>query len=158
MPLEIERRFRVRDDGWRGAWPRQRYCQGYLARNDRASVRVRRAGARAFLTVKSVTRGLVRQEYEYEIPVAHADAMLAGLCVTPLVDKIRHRVPHGGRVWLVDEFNGANAGLVLAEIELAQPHEPVAYPPWLGDEVTGDPRFRNSSLARHPFGRWRDAA
>jgi CYTH domain-containing protein len=100
----------------------------------------------------------VRREYEYEIPFDHAEEMLADLCRTPLIEKTRHRVEHAGRFWQVDEFFGDNQGLVLAEIELADPDEPLERPSWLGDEVTGDPRYRNSFLARHPFRTWRTSA
>ena len=158
MPLEIERKFLLRNDGWRGAWALERFSQGYLTPSDTTTVRVRRIGARAFLTIKSAAHGAVRHEYEYEIPLDHAEEMLADLCRAPQVEKIRHHVEHAGRLWHVDEFVGANRGLVLAEIELAHPGEPIDRPSWLGDEVTGDPRYRNSFLARHPFGTWRDAA
>ena len=158
MPLEIERRFLVHGDDWRGGWMHERFCQGHLTRDDAVTVRVRRAGARAFLTIKGAARGAVRQEFEYEIPVEHAEEMLDTLCHKPLVEKTRHHVPHAGRRWLVDEFAGDNAGLVLAEIELADPHERFAPPSWLGAEITDDPRYRNSFLARRPFRTWRDVA
>jgi adenylate cyclase len=158
MPLEIERKFLLRNDTWRGDWRAERFCQGYLTRSDSTTVRVRRIGGRAVLTIKGAAQGAVRHEYEYEIPLGHAQEMLAGLCRAPLVEKIRHHVAHGGRLWHVDEFVGANCGLVLAEIELPHPRAPIDRPGWLGDEVTGDPRYRNSFLARHPFATWRDAA
>ncbi len=149
MPVEIERKFLVRDDGWRGLGPGQRYCQGYLANGD-VTVRVRRAGSRAYLTVKGSGNGLVRPEFEYEVPVEEAEDMLQ-LCRRPLIEKTRYEVVHEGVVWHVDEFAGQNAGLVIAEVELDHPHQPVALPAWVGPEVTADERFRNSRLVTEPL-------
>src|SRR5205807_8608321 len=100
-------------------WTQERFCQGYLTRGDATTVRVRRAGPCAFLTIKGEARGAVREEYEYEIPVDHAEEMLGALCQRPLIEKTRHHVVHADRQWQVDEFTADNAGLVLAEIELA---------------------------------------
>ena len=164
MPVEIERKFLVVDDRWRnGCGPGQRYCQGYLAAGGngggggRATVRVRRAGPAAWITVKGPSggSGRVRAEYEYPIPVDDAEQMLEHLCRRPLLAKTRHEVVHAGRLWQVDLFEGCNAGLVLAEVELGPPDEPVAPPPWVGAEVTADLRYRNSALAGRPMGRGR---
>ena len=152
MPIEIERKFLVIGN----VWPRedaQRYCQGYLTRSESKTVRIRRAGRRAVLTIKGPARGITRAEYEYAIPTDHAEEMLATLC-GPLVEKVRYRVWYDGRTWSIDEFAGENAGLCLAEIELAEPTEAFSRPPWLGEEVTHDDRYRNSNLARHPFRAW----
>jgi adenylate cyclase len=149
MPVEIERKFLVVSDGWREHAAGQRFCQGYLARTDGVTVRVRRAGSRAYLTVKGEPNGIVRPEFEYEVPVEEAEAMFK-LCHRPLIEKTRYEVPHAGLVWHVDEFAGDNAGLVLAEVELDHPEQPVEIPPWLGQEVSHDPRFRNSRLASAP--------
>lgn len=157
MPLEIERKFLVTDDGWRGAWPHTAIRQGYLTTDDTTTVRVRVDGARATLTVKGEGAGAVRAEYEYAVPVEHGREMLA-LCKPPLIEKVRHRVPYGGLMWEVDVFAGDNAGLVVAEVELSAPDQPVTLPPWVGREVTDDVRYRNSYLARHPFRGWRSAA
>ena len=158
MPVEIERKFLVVGDGWRHGVPGQRFCQGYLAGDDAtATVRVRRAGAAAYLTVKGKGHGLVRPEFEYPIPVEDAEAMLRDLCRRPLIEKTRHEVAHAGHVWHVDVFGGENAGLVLAEVELDRPDERVALPAWVGEEVTADPRYRNSALATLPLGRGRGA-
>jgi CYTH domain-containing protein len=153
MPVEIERKFLVLDDGWRGDISGQRYCQGYLARSDGVTVRVRRAGPRAYLTVKGEPNGIARPEFEYEVPVDDAEAMLAALCARPLIEKTRFLVCYEGLQWHVDEFKGDNAGLVLAEIELEHPDQPVPLPPWVGQEVTHDPRYRNSRLVDAPRGR-----
>ena len=151
MPVEIERKFLVIGDGWRDGQTGQRLCQGYLAQRDGVTVRVRRAGARAYVTIKGESDGIVRPEYEYEIPIEEAEEMLSGLCRRPIIEKTRHEVWHGGHRWEVDVFEGDNAGLVLAEVELDDPCEPVSLPPWVGQEVTRDNRFRNSELAKHPI-------
>jgi CYTH domain-containing protein len=153
MAVEIERKFLVVGEGWRSARP-ERLCQGYLNRDKQRTVRVRIAGERAWLTIKGVSVGATRAEYEYEIPLADAPGLLA-LCEGPLIDKFRHRVEHAGLSWEVDEFLGDNAGLVVAEIELADEAQAVALPPWAGAEVTSDPRYFNSSLASQPYSSWR---
>jgi adenylate cyclase len=152
MPVEIERKFLVVDHGWRGNTVGQRFCQGYLARSDGLTVRVRRAGPQAYLTVKGEPNGIVRPEFEYEVPVEDAEAMLKALCVRPLIEKTRFLVRYEGFVWHVDEFQGGNAGLILAEVELERPDQPVPLPPWVGEEVTQDPRYRNSRLVDVPQG------
>ena len=155
MGLEIERKFLVRDDSWRnavdGEW---RILQGYLATTERVTLRVRILGDSARLTVKGPFRGISRSEYEYPIPVEDAWTMLQELAVLPVVDKVRYRVRHGGHAWDLDVFSGDNAGLVLAEIELQHPDERFELPLWAGLEVTGDPRYSNANLARHPFSCW----
>jgi adenylate cyclase len=150
MPVEIERKFLVASESWRGHDPGQRYCQGYLSKGD-VTVRVRRAGPRAFLTIKGSGEGMVRPEFEYEIPVEEAEEMFK-LCRLPLIEKTRHRVLHEGILWEVDEFAGENAGLVLAEVELEHPDQLLALPEWVGEEVTSDQRYRNSRLVDAPMG------
>lgn len=152
MGTEIERKFLVTGNDWRTA-DGQRIVQGYLNRDKQRTVRVRIAGAQAFLTIKGMTSGATRAEFEYPIPLADAEALLA-LCDGPLIDKIRHRVYHEGLVWEVDEFFGDNAGLVVAEVELSSEDQAVALPSWVTTEVTADSRYFNSSLATHPFRRW----
>jgi adenylate cyclase len=117
------------------------------------TVRVRLLGERAFLTVKGPTAGASRAEFEYAIPPDDARAML-DLCEKPLIEKTRYVVPHGGLVWEIDEFHGANAGLVVAECELASEDQPLDKPDWVGEEVTGDARYYNSSLVARPFSTW----
>lgn len=160
MPLEIERKFLVKDEGWRGSWTAHPIRQGYLTSSDSVTVRIRTDGPAASITVKGegpAGSASVRSEYEYAIPSSHADEMLL-LCRRPLIEKIRHDVPFEGQIWQVDEFGGENAGLVLAEAELSHPHQRLLLPPWIGLEVTSDLRYRNSYLARHPFASWRTAA
>ena len=155
MNIEIERKFLVRDGRWRdGATGQQRLRQGYLANTAACSVRVRVAGGQGWISVKGMRPGRVRDEYEYAIPEADAAAMLAAFVGDPLIDKVRHRVPVGGHVFEVDEFQGANRGLVIAEIELDAPDEEFPQPPWLGDEVTDDGRYYNFRLVFEPFGAW----
>ena len=154
MGIEIEHKFLVNDEGWRQAAAQQtRFSQGYLSRDPARTVRVRIAGEQAFLTIKGETRGTSRAEFEYAIPVADAQQLLA-LSDGPVVEKIRHLCPHEGMTWEVDEFLGANAGLVVAEIELAAEGQAFARPAWLGAEVTGDARFVNANLAVKPFTSW----
>lgn len=153
MGVEIERKFLVDGEGWRDAGPSVSMRQGYLGGGAEATVRVRIAGAEAFLTVKGRSRGMTRAEYEYPIPVADAEELL-GLCHGGIVEKVRTRVTAPDVTWEIDEFSGANAGLVTAECELTREDQEFDRPDWLGDEVTGDHRYANSSLARHPFRDW----
>ena len=152
MATEIERKFLVTGSAWRSP-NGQRIVQGYLNRDKARTVRVRIAGPQAFLTIKGATTGATRAEFEYPIPLADAEALL-GLCDGPRIDKVRHRVAFGGLLWEVDEFLGDNAGLVVAEVELASEGQTVTLPPWVTEEVTTDSRYYNSSLATHPFNRW----
>ena len=154
MGIEIERKFLVTGEGWRQpASAQTRFSQGYLSRDPARTVRVRRAGERAFLTIKGATTGASRAEFEYEIPLADAQALLA-MCEEPAIEKIRHLYEHEGSTWEVDEFLGANAGLVVAEIELQSEDQAFARPAWLGEEVTGDGRYVNANLAARPFKTW----
>lgn len=158
MGIEIERKFIVSGDGWRGHWPATPIRQGYLTTDPERVVRVRIAGESAFLTLKGkAADAAARSRLEFEYPIPHADAqvILAELCLQPLIEKIRHRVVVGGVTWEVDEFQGGNAGLVLAEVELADAADPVDLPDWIGEEVTADPRYQNAYLAGHPFSQWR---
>jgi adenylate cyclase len=155
MAQEIERKFLVNTAKWRGPNDGVRYRQGYLSTVKERTVRVRTAGDKGFLTVKGVNVGAVRAEYEYEIPLADANQMLDRLCERPLIEKTRYRIPHQGKVWEVDEFEGANQGLTTAEVELKNENEPVAIPDWVEREVTGDPRYYNANLVAHPFREWR---
>ena len=153
MPAEIERKFLVTSDAWReGAGAPVSIRQAYLAVTDRASVRVRiRNADAAFLTVKSAGAELFRTEVEVAVPVAEAEELLA-LRQGSVIAKRRYRVPLGGLVWEVDVFEGDNAGLVLAEVELPDADHPVEPPSWVGREVTGDARYYNASLATDPVG------
>lgn len=155
MAIEIERKFLVTDDSWRAtADAGTRYRQGYIIGGARASVRVRLEGDRAFLNIKSATLGVRRTEFEYPIPVADAEAMLASLCEKPLIEKTRYILDDGEHHWEVDVFAGENAGLVVAELELDNENEVFQRPAWLGEEVSHDPRYYNVSLVKHPYKDW----
>ncbi len=154
MAIEIERKFLVRKDDWRRPGQGLRYRQGYLTIDPSRTVRVRLAGEEGFLTIKGKSDGMSRSEFEYTIPVAEANEMLDSLCFKPLIEKIRYRLDHCGHLWEVDEFEGDNQGLILAEVELARVDEVVELPPWAGREVTDDPRYYNASLSRNPYRTW----
>lgn len=154
MGLEIERKFLVVGDEWRSLAAGVEYRQGYLSTDKERTVRVRTVGEQGFLTIKGISRGAVRSEFEYEIPKSDADQLLDELCLRPIIHKKRHRIPYAGHLWEVDEFLDDNDGLVLAEIELDHPDEAFEVPPWIGDEVTGDPRYYNANLVAHPYRSW----
>jgi adenylate cyclase len=155
MALEIERKFRVTGDGWMPFVTRTRPLrQAYLARNGRLSVRVRIDGDEAgTLTIKASRSGLERDEYEYAIPVADAEELMAQR-EGSIISKARHIVPFGDLNWEIDVFVGENAGLVIAEIELDRADRVFERPDWLGEEVTGDRRFYNADLAKRPYSSW----
>jgi adenylate cyclase len=154
MQLEIERKFLVRGDGWRSQSTGVRYRQGYISTDPERSVRIRLVRDKAYLTIKGMTVGATRAEYEYEIPADEASDMLDNLCVHPLIEKTRYRLQDHGLTWEVDEFEGDNAGLILAEVELEQEDQDVILPDWVGKEVTGDPRYYNARLVTEPYKRW----
>ena len=155
MGVEIERKFKVADD-FRPTGVGIPMAQGYLSRDPKRTVRIRIAGMQGYLTIKGETHGAARLEYEYEIPAEEARELLA-LCEQPLVEKTRYRETVAGHVWEVDVFHGANAGLVVAEIELASEAENFPLPTWAGAEVTGEKRYYNSALIAHPYNMWSDA-
>lgn len=154
MAREIERKFLVKGSSWRDGAIGVHYRQGYLHSSRECSVRVRIAGEQAFLTIKGATQGMSRDEYEYAIPVADALAMLDQLCPQPQIEKIRYRIEHGGFFWEIDEFLGENQGLIVAEIEVPSEEQIFALPDWVGIEVTGEAKYYNTCLCRHPFKRW----
>ena len=149
---EIERKFRV-DPAWLPPGEGVAFEQGYLSSHPERVVRVRIEGTRAKLTVKGATSGVTRSEFEYPIPLEDARGMLA-LCEKPHIAKRRHVVMYEGKKWEVDVFAGDNAGLVVAELELASEDEPFAKPPWAVEEVSDDPRYYNSNLVKSPFKTW----
>lgn len=154
MAVEIERKFLVDGDAWRNA-ARERMVmrQGYLG-GDRCSIRVRIAEDSANLNLKSRELGCRRLEFEYEIPRDEAEELLESLASGHLVEKIRHLVDQGGLTWEVDEFVGANEGLIVAEVELDHEDQAIDLPDWVGQEVTDDERYYNARLARRPFSEW----
>ena len=156
MSLEIERKFLLKTtqplQGLAGVVIRQ----GYLSDTSQANLRVRIKAEKAYLTVKSKTVGLVRKEFEYEIPVQDAEEMLSQFCQKPLVEKTRYKLEYAGYIWEIDVFVGENAGLVLAEVELASAEDTLDLPAWIDREVTQDKRFYNAYLAKHPYSQWKD--
>ena len=154
MATEIERKFLLKGDAWRSLGKGTSYRQGYLNSAKERTVRIRTIGDKAFLTIKGIAVGATRSEYEYEIPLAECNAMLDTLAEKPLIDKKRYKVPFDGLTWEIDEFFGDNAGLIVAEVELDSEDQAFNNPEWVGEEVTGDPRYFNSSLIKHPYTRW----
>lgn len=154
MGKEIERKFLVRGDVWRSLAKGTAYRQGYLNSAKERTVRIRTIGDRAFLTIKGLTVGATRAEYEYEIPVADGNAMLDALAEKPIIEKKRYKVPLEGLTWEIDEFFGDNTGLIVAEVELKSEGQTFRKPEWVGEEVTADPRYFNSNLIKHPYSKW----
>jgi len=155
MGQEIERKCLVQNNRWRRlAAAGVRYVQGYLANNPRCSVRVRVAGEQAWLNIKSAELGVSRIEFDYVVPAAEAKEILASLCERPLIEKTRYRVPHAGREWEIDVFEGENQGLVIAEIELNAVNEGFEKPDWVGEDVSHDRRYYNVCLVKHPYKDW----
>lgn len=156
MGKEIERKFLVReDDGWRSESGKV-YRQGYLSTVKERTVRVRTIDDEGYLTIKGITQGATRREYEYEIPVHEATELLDHLCERPLIEKKRRRIAYAGLIWEVDEFFGDNDGLIIAEVELEDEDQDIAKPRWIGEEVTHDPRYFNANLVDHPYSQWAD--
>ncbi len=154
MGIEIERKFLLKNDHWRAGARGVEFRQGYLSTTPERTVRVRLEGTLGKLTIKGKSSGISRAEYEYEIPAAEAGELLDSLCLRPLIEKTRYRVEHAGRVWEVDEFHGANAGLILAEVELETAEAVLELPEWIGQEVSDDPRYFNANLVQHPYAEW----
>lgn len=152
MGIEIERKFLVYGETWKTVEPSY-FCQGYLNRDKERTVRVRVGADSAMITVKGKSAGPARAEFEYAIPADDAKQLLE-LCEQPLIEKNRYVVEHAGKNWEVDEFLGANLGLVVAEIELASEDETFDLPNWVAAEVTDDPRYFNSRLSVQPFSTW----
>ncbi len=155
MATEIERKFLVNGSLWRPDPSKGvHYRQGYLSSEPGRTVRVRVAGGQGYLTIKGPTTGITRLEFEYPIPLPDANQLLDVLCQHPLIEKVRYREPWHGFTWEVDQFEGENAGLIVAELELPTADTPFNRPPWLGQEVSDDPRYFNSALAQRPFRDW----
>ena len=151
--VAYQRKFLVTGDAWRDGQSSD-YRQGYLSIDKQRTVRVRVANNAARLTAKGITEGATRAEFEYPIPVSDAKIILDTLCLRPLIEKRRFRIEHQDMTWEVDEFIGENAGLVAAEIELKEEHQPFDKPCLVGEEVTGDSRFYNANLVTNPYSSW----
>ena len=154
MPKEIERKFLLKNDAWRQGASGTRYRQGYLSTEKQRTVRIRTVGEQGYLTIKGESLGAARSEYEYPIPLEHANEMLDQLCLRPIIEKIRYKIPFAGFTWEVDEFEGENAGLIVAEVEIDNEEQSPQLPQWIGEEVTNDHRYYNASLIANPYDRW----
>jgi len=154
MAQEIERKFLTRNNSWKQGLKGQLFRQGYLSSVKERTVRVRLVEDKGWLTIKGLTKGISRQEYEYPIPADDATELLENLCERPLIEKTRYLLEEQGFRWEIDEFHGENAGLVVAEIELQNENQDFPRPDWLGEEVSDDPRYFNANLIRHPFSQW----
>jgi CYTH domain-containing protein len=152
MAKEIERKFLVKNGAWRQE-KGTKYRQGYLNSAKERIVRVRTINNKCYLTIKGITVGASRMEFEYEIPRKDADGLL-DICEKPLIEKIRYKVKEGGFIWEIDEFFGENQGLIVAEVELESEDQNFPKPDWVGEEVTGDPRYFNSNLIQNPYTKW----
>ncbi len=155
MGKEIERKFLVKSDDYKRLAKGTLYRQGYLSVRKEAVVRVRIIDDKGFITIKSKNIGAIRAEYEYEVPYSDACEMLDSLCEKPIVEKYRYKLEFKGAVWEIDEFLGDNEGLVMAEIELINENDDFQKPEWIGEEVTKDPRYYNSNLAKNSYKNWR---
>jgi len=154
MPQEIERKFLIKGEDWRVPGAGIPYRQGYLSTVPERTVRVRLIRDKGYLTVKGITVGATRAEYEYAIPAGEAGEMLDNLCERPLIEKTRYRIEHHGLTWEVDEFEVDNAGLIIAEVELDEEGQNIMLPDWVGKEVTGDSRYYNANLIAAPYTTW----
>ncbi len=154
MGIEIERKFLLKNDVWRDLAEGVYYRQGYLNSARERTVRVRIINEKGFLTIKGIADGATRLEFEYEIPKDECNIMLEDLAEKPVIEKNRYKVDYKGLVWEIDEFFGENRGLIVAELELESEDQKFEIPEWIGEEVTGDPRYFNSNLINHPYTKW----
>jgi adenylate cyclase len=154
MAKEIERKYLIKEDAWRGLAQGSAYRQGYIPTQDKVTVRVRIVGEKGYLTIKGPTIQYSRLEFEYSIPIKDAQEMLETLCERPFIEKIRYKIESGGLIWEIDEFEGVNKGLILAEVELGDENQEIELPTWIGQEVSHDSRYFNSNLVKHPFSKW----
>ena len=156
MAVEIERKYLVKEAVWYSIQHQLTpyiIQQGYLATNNRHSIRIRIKDTVAFVTIKTKETGLQRQEFEYSIPLADAQDMLS-TCTSVLIQKKRYTYPFGNHLWEIDVFEGANQGLIVAEVELKKPNEKIELPSFIGQEVSFDKRYRNEALSEFPFVKW----
>ena len=155
MAQEIERKFLVTGEYQSKAYARSRIVQGYICSARGCTVRVRIRDDKGYLTIKGASdaKGMSRYEWEKEIPLSEAEELMK-LCEPGIIDKTRYLVRSGQHVFEVDEFYGDNAGLTLAEVELGSEEEAYEKPDFIGQEVTGDVRYYNSQLMKHPYTKW----
>lgn len=155
MGTEIERKFLVKNDDFKKLAESEIYHQGFLSTNKERIVRVRICKDKAWLTIKGISKGALRKEFEYEIPVNDAEYILNEICKKPAILKKRYRIPWGDFIWEVDEFLNENEGLVIAEIELDTEYQIFDLPKWIGKEVTSDEKYYNAYLVNHPYKTWK---
>ena len=152
--VEIERKFLIKNEYWKSfVTSKKEIRQGYLNSYYERTVRVRIKGDKGMLTIKGKNNNATRLEFEYEIPLTDARALL-NLCEKPIIEKIRYIVEQNNKIWEVDIFEGENDGLKVAEVELNDENESIVLPDWIGEEVTSDTRYFNSNLIKHPFSKW----
>ncbi len=154
MAQEIERKFLVVGQQWRELTKGVLYRQGYLSTVPERTVRVRVVGQKAFFTVKGITQGVSRIEFEYEIPVEDANEILDKLCEKPIIEKFRYKLTFSDLIWEIDEYLGENEGLIIAEVELTDENQKIDIPSWIGREVSHDSRYYNANLVANPFSKW----
>lgn len=154
MGIEIERKFLLLDDSYKKLAKGITCRQGYIYADKEKTVRVRTMDSKGFLTIKAAAPGISRLEYEYEIPYPEANELLDKICQQPLIEKVRYKVDYENFTWEVDQFFGENSGLTVAEIELDSEQQTFSKPPWVGKEVTGEPKYYNANLYKHPFSSW----
>jgi adenylate cyclase len=155
MATEIERKFLLLNDDWRGIVKSEmQIVQAYLGNNEFSSTRIRIQGDKANINIKSATLGISRTEFEYAIPVVDAQLIIDDLCIKPVITKTRYTVKHMQHLWEIDVFSGDNEGLIVAEIELSSPDETFEKPSWLGEEVSNDARYYNVCLVKAPYKTW----
>lgn len=159
MGIEIERKFLLKNDSWKELVTethiiKQGYLQSGLEASQKSSVRIRISNKQANINIKSVQLTMMRQEYEYEIPLHDAEEMLNTLCGDAIIEKTRYYVPYAAHLWEIDVFEGNNAGLEVAEVELISLSEKVEIPGWIGEEVSDDERYYNIYLLKHPYRQW----
>jgi len=154
MGIEIEKKFLVKGTDWKNLAGGIIYRQAYLSTKKESVVRVRTVEKKGYLTIKGLNFGASRVEYEYEIPIIDANEMLNNLCNKSIIEKKRYSIIFEGLVWEVDEFLGANKGLIIAEVELSNENQEIKKPTWIGREVTSEPKFFNSNLASNPYSKW----
>ncbi len=155
MLQEIERKFKIQDSSFLNGMQGIEIAQGYLSADPERAVRIRIKGDQGFITVKgkSNASGTTRFEWEREIDGNEAQALLE-LCIPTVIYKTRFEVQHDSNKWEIDVFHGANDGLLIAEIELKDENQAFSKPDWLGEEITGDPRYYNSYISQNPFSTW----
>lgn len=155
MGIEIERKFLVKNDDYKKLSKGILYVQGFLSSDKERVVRVRLIGDKGFLTIKGLSKGISRPEFEYEIPAHEAKQLLEEICIKPIIRKFRYTLSHENLTWEVDEFLDENKGLVIAEVELENENQKIILPEWISDEVTSNPAYYNSNLIKNPFRNWK---